>query len=209
MRFLNLMMIALLVVMVSGIAACNNAEPPQDTSQAGNGETSTQPDPANDISGAETESVVTPDSTDGVTHTDTAVEGDDTTTGMEAPDLTNLIETEDLPERWPEYIPVMDGLTCIQGVDALDVPDQSGIMAVFEGDVPMLEVAEFYSNLEGWQKDESFEMPPAGEDGFYMILFRDDDKVLQAEGGLYEDGKTGVRLIMIVGDLEAMQAEAE
>jgi hypothetical protein len=55
----------------------------------------------------------------------------------------------DIPENWPEDIPIMEGFSVVNGQES-----SQGMMAILlTGAVPVDDVFKFYSSLEGWQKD--------------------------------------------------------
>jgi hypothetical protein len=201
MRLLYVLLFTFITMMMLGATACGDDQPPQEDPPPANGEVDTPTDVPTDVpvelSAGNTDISVVPGDSANATE-------DEAGSNTEPPeiDLTNLIETESLPERWPDYIPIMDGLECIYGVDALDVPEEPLIGAILSGDKPVLEMAEFYLNLDGWVADVELELPAPTEEYFVGVFYRDDDKALQIEGGVYEDGTSGVNLIMLVGDLE-------
>ncbi len=180
MRLLYVFLIAFVTMMMLGATACGDDQPPQE-------------DPPPVIEEVDTPADVPVELSAGNT---------DLTDEPPEIDLTNMIETESLPERWPDSIPIMDGLECFYGVDALDVPEETMIIAILSGDKPVMEMADFYLNLDGWEADVELELPPPTDEYFVGVFYRDDDKALQIEGGMYEDGTSGVNLIMFVGDLE-------
>jgi hypothetical protein len=57
--------------------------------------------------------------------------------------------TTGLPDGWPQDVPVMEGFTI-----RLGKIDAQGMMSVSAtGDVSLDDVVNFYSNLQGWEKD--------------------------------------------------------
>jgi len=214
MRLFNVFIIALTALMLFGATACENTDNTGETPQPANGESVVQTEIPVDVSAGNTDIDGQPVEPVEITEGDgeaSDIEGTEDEVEIEGVedeiDLSNLIETEALPERWPEYVPVMDGLECLQGVDALDVPEQSLIVAILAGDKTIPELAEFYLHLDGWVEDEELPVPPPDEFGFVGLFFRDDDKALRVEGGMFEDGRTGVNLIMFVGDIEQLLTE--
>jgi len=75
----------------------------------------------------------------------------ESTPSTNTPDLASIPDDPDpggLPDGWRDDVPLMPGFT-VKTFDA----SHGGMIAMSEGDVPIDEVTDFYSAIDGWVAD--------------------------------------------------------
>ncbi len=79
----------------------------------------------------------------------------ETVTVVDESEGTTVVSSSEIPEGWPDDIPIMDGFEARSSMETHggEAADNSLVLAV-EGDAEVKDVIEFYENLPGWSKKD-------------------------------------------------------
>ena len=116
------------------------------------------------------------------------VDRDDETIVISDDEGSSLTVRTELPEHWPEDIPIMDGFTVVSSSEVEDPGRGMAINVGATGDATPEEVVDFYTNnLPGWNLQGSMTQT-MGDTASIMIFERDDEMlnvsyVLESEDG--------------------------
>lgn len=148
--------------------ACQSGQPSDTSDDGGNGAAAVRetPDEASETPADSDEEDV-----------DVDVDGDGERVVVSDESGTVMTMTEELPDNWPEDVPIMEGYTVI-GSSAFEDPANELAMSITaSGDAPTDEVADFYeNNLPGWTLDNK--MTQTGEQKSTVMLFSRDGEQL-------------------------------
>lgn len=194
MRELKILVILAISLLVVISTACQGSKP-ADSGQTG--------DKGTEVGKTVSDDTVTDTSTDDH-EVDTAGETDDTADDDAAP-ITGSMETDDasftigenIPEGWPDHVPIMDGFKVKMGSTTTDKQTgEEGLTLTAVGRVSVEEVEKFYSNLSEWGEPEMSMNMGAG---INLVLSRNDNEHLTVMAGHDEEGseETSLRLVYV------------
>jgi len=195
MRIINIMAVILMALMLLVATGCggettddggngDNMQGQQE--ETGNGDSAEVTDVDLDSDGG----TITVEGEDGeVIEYEIDKEGDSgsmTITGEDG-EVEIIYEEGQLPEGWPDDVPIMPGLSVEGGVShVMDASDASSSTVVFSGDVTLEAVVDFYEDVDGWDSTTSFSMLD-GEDPGFMIMLTQDERMLMVAGGMDDE----------------------
>ncbi len=193
MRILNIFLITVLAIVLTGLAACQPSPAPEDidAEAAGDAETATEAEAAEEPEVEERGELasITPDQ-EGTTVVvneagETIVvtnspEGSGTVTA-EGAGLTVSVVNE-LPEEWPEDVTVMDGFEVLTSTVVVDERWEANVTVSLGGNAPFEEIEAWYDEIEGWEKSEMSGALPSGTEEGILMVFNRDKEILTITG---------------------------
>lgn len=94
-------------------------------------------------------------------------------------DEASLSASSDLPEGWPEDVPIMEGFTILEARVVESRNDRSNrIDVTVQGDATFEEIIEFYRSLPGWSYSGDNASLVQNEDGFYISIVKGRDMLM-------------------------------
>ncbi len=83
--------------------------------------------------------------------------------------------TKEMPEGWPEDVPLMEGFTLQGGATAAESDEhREGLVVNAKGDVPLADVEAFYGDLPGWTR-VNVPTGTMGQDVLLVVLERGEE----------------------------------
>jgi hypothetical protein len=188
MRFHNVIVHLALILAVTFIIACQPTPAPQDTpvpeeptQVADTPDTATPETPEQPTEPVDSTSI-TPDEEGTTVVVD---ESGETVVVTNSPDGgattydpntgTTVTVNAEIPEEWPEDIPLMDGFELIQAISGDDTTYGETYTLILGGNAPFEEIEDFYGSLEGWDKTVTGGGSPDGSEGIMMIFNRESE----------------------------------
>ena len=90
---------------------------------------------------------------------------------------TTMSSSGELPEGWPEDIPIMEGLMIRHGNTVMDAAGVEIMMVLASGNIPPEEIADFYRDLPGWQVTEDSPDSENGAESIGFMTLRDQEEL--------------------------------
>ncbi len=181
MRTSNVLLIALITLVFLCLTGCPPSAPVDEPGPVGDADTSA-------AENGDSAPVTSFEDNDG-----TVIVTEDGETVVIGTDESTFQITEGIPDGWPDSVPIMDGFEVTEGGIASD-PVTDNLSVTLLGDIPMLDAAEFYNNLPGWERNPDRELPPPSEEGFLGYFTADAVTELIVFGSLDEESRVIISL---------------
>ncbi|MCX6647632.1 MAG: hypothetical protein NTY09_14915 [bacterium] len=102
-------------------------------------------------------------------------------------------EEVDLPDGWPDSIPIMDGLILIDVFNENEL-GKNYLSVIANGNVNIDEVTNFYNELDGWKRDWAGSQETTGDQRMLNLVKEDNDtEKVMILIGLHESGLTFIQ----------------